>query len=98
MELHDIPEAFQTKLRLAIISSLLSGKKTFKDIKQITKATDGNISGQITKLEELGYVITSKGFIGKKPCTTYEISKLGRQSFLDYVAMLERLVKENLAD
>ncbi len=95
MELHDIPEAFQTKLRLAIISSLLAGKKTFKDIKQITKATDGNISGQITKLEELGYVITSKGFIGKKPCTTYQLSEAGRQSFLDYVAMLEKLVKEN---
>jgi predicted transcriptional regulator len=67
MELNEIPEAFQTKLRIAVLSSLISGKKTFKEIKQISGATDGNISIQISKLEELGYVLSTKEFIKKKP-------------------------------
>lgn len=95
MELNDIPEAFQTKLRIAILSSLISGKKNFKEIKGITGATDGNISVQVSKLEEMGYVLSSKEFIMKKPCTTYELSEKGRNQFLDYVGMLERLIGGN---
>lgn len=44
MELNNIPEAFQTKLRVAVLSALVTGTKTFKEIKQLTGATDGNIS------------------------------------------------------
>ena len=53
MEINSIPEAFQTKLRLAIISALITGSKTFKELKIITSASDGNLGAQLSKLEEL---------------------------------------------
>lgn len=92
MELNEIPEAFQTKLRIAVISALITGSKTFKEIKVITGATDGNISVQVAKLEELGFLTSQKEFIGKKPCTTYSITDAGLTSFKDYVQMLEKLI------
>ena len=49
MEINAIPEAFQTKLRLAVLSSLLTGKKNFRELKTITSATDGNLGAQIKK-------------------------------------------------
>ena len=52
MELNNIPEAFQTKLRLMIISALVTGSKSFNELKSITGASDGNISVQLSKLEE----------------------------------------------
>ena len=92
MELHEIPEAFQTKLRTAILSSLVTGPRTFREIKELTLATDGNISIQVNKLEELGYLVSRKEFVGKKPCTTYFITEYGAGVFREYVEMLERLL------
>ena len=60
MEINAIPEAFQTKIRLAILSSLLTGKKNFRELKVITSATDGNLGAQIKKLNGLGYVTVEK--------------------------------------
>lgn len=92
LELNNIPEAFQTKLRLMIISALCTGEKTFKDLKNITGATDGNISVQISKLEELGYLSVSKEFVGRKTKTTCKISEIGFESFTEYVNLLDKIL------
>lgn len=92
MELNNIPEAFQTKLRVAVLSALVTGTKTFKEIKQLTGATDGNISVQVSKLEEMGYLTAVKEFVGKKPCTTYSLTETGRENFVAYVEMMNRLL------
>ena len=55
MEINAIPEAFQTKIRLAILSSLLTGKKNFRELKVITSATDGNLGAQITEWVRICY-------------------------------------------
>ncbi len=92
MELNNIPEAFQTKLRLMIVSALCTGEKTFKELKNITGATDGNISVQISKLEELNYLTVSKEFVGKKTKTTCALTENGYKSFSEYVTMLNRIL------
>ncbi len=92
MELNNIPEAFQTKLRLMIVSALCTGEKTFKELKNITGATDGNISVQISKLEELNYLTVSKEFVGKKTKTTCALTENGYKSFSEYVTMLNRML------
>ncbi len=94
MELYNIPEAFKTKLRLMIISALATGRKSFSEIKALTGATDGNISVQITNLEQLGYVTVTKEFVGKKPLTTCTLTEKGMQDFLDYVNMLSDIVNQ----
>lgn len=93
MEINAIPEAFQSKLRLAVLSSLLTGKKTFRELKKITGATDGNLGAQLKKLEEAGYVTVDKAFVNKKPQSTCVLTDYGKAQFQEYVEMLESLLK-----
>lgn len=92
MEITEIPEAFQSKLRLTIISALMKESCSFTELRRITGATDGNLSVQITKLESLGYIAAKKEFIGKKPLTTCTLTDLGRESFVEYVSLLNRII------
>lgn len=92
MEIQSIPEAFQSKLRIAIISALIMGEKTFSDLKTLTNATDGNLGAQVAKLEELEYLEVKKEFINRKPRTTYVLTELGAKEFKAYVQMLQELL------
>lgn len=94
MELDNIPDAFLSKLRLTILSALLTGKKSFPEIKRITGATDGNISAQAAKLEADGFLTINKKIVGKKPVTTYAITDHGRNEFREYVDLLENIIIE----
>lgn len=96
MELANIPEAFQTKLRLIIISALINGTKSFNELKSITGASDGNISVQVTKLEEWGYVSIEKSIVRKKMHTEITLTDFGKQSFREYIDMLNRIANETL--
>ena len=92
MEINAIPEAFQTKLRLAVLSALLTGEKNFRELKAVTEATDGNLGAQMKKLEEAGYIKIRKEFVNNKPQTTCSMTDFGRKQFREYVEMLERLL------
>lgn len=95
MDIHSIPESFQSKIRIAIISSLITGEKTFSQVKELTNATDGNLSVHMTKLEDIGYITVHKEFAGKKPRTTYSLTDKGKKDFVDYVSFLENLLRES---
>ena len=43
MEINAIPEAFQTKLRLAVLSALLTGEQNCRELYGRTEAPDGNL-------------------------------------------------------
>ena len=94
MELNNFPDIFQSKLRLMMISALVTGKKTFRELKEITGATDGNISVQITKLESVGFITVTKDFHKKRPQTTIAITKKGTHELLAYIDMLNRIVEQ----
>ncbi len=94
MEIHQIPEAFQSRLRLMIISALTVGRKSFAELKSITHATDGNLSVQISKLESWGYLVVEKAFVNKKPVTTCILSEEGLSAFRDYVNLLNSIISE----
>ena len=83
-----------SELRLAIMSLLISLEKAeFTYLKEQTEATAGNISVQITKLENAGYIIVEKGFKGKIPHTTCTITKTGIKAFEQYVKDLKEYLK-----
>jgi len=96
MDIYSMPEAFESRVRLAILSSLLSGVKNFNEIKEITKTSDGNLSTHLSKLEILKYINSKKEFVGKKPKTTYEITQIGRTDFKAYVNFLEAIISDNI--
>ena len=60
----------------------------FVYIKQHTQSTAGNLSVQLDKLAEAGYITIEKGFAGKKPRTTCRITQLGKDAFAAYVDAL----------
>jgi len=93
MRVDQIPEELNNKLRLSIIASLIADEKTFTELKELTGATDGNLSVQLTKLENYGSILIRKEFVGKKPCTKYEMTEAGVTVFRNYIELLENVLK-----
>ena len=83
-----------SELRLAIMSLLISvNKAEFTYLKENTNATAGNLSVQITKLEEAGYITIEKKFKGKMPQTQCTITQKGINAFEQYVKDLRNYLK-----
>lgn len=93
MEISTIPKVFENRVRLAIITALISGEKTFKELKVLINATDGNLGAQLLNLESNGYISLCKEFVDRKPQTSYKITKKGENEFRDYVDLLEKILK-----
>ncbi len=84
------------KARLGLLTSLVSRPKglAFGDLKKLCGLTDGNLSRHLQVLEEAGLVRLDKAFEGKRPLTTCQLTAAGRQRFLDYLAVLEKVVRD----
>lgn len=93
MEMNNIPEIFQSKLRLMIISALIRQPLSFFALRQLTGATDGNLSVQISRLSDAGYISVRKEFTGKKPLTACELTPIGRDSFRQYLELLNSILQ-----
>jgi DNA-binding HxlR family transcriptional regulator len=93
LDVNSIPDIFQSKLRIAIVSCLMTGEKNFKEVKEVTGATDGNLSVQMSKMEESGYVEVKKDFFNNKPRTRYNLTEKGKSEFIAYVNRLENVLK-----
>ena len=84
------------KARLGLLTSLMAHPKglAFADLKQLCGLTDGNLSRHLQVLQEAGLVEVTKGYEGNRPHTSCRLTKSGRRRFLDYLAVLERLVRD----
>ncbi len=92
----DLDPIMHSPLRLAIVSILISVEKAdFAYLKKETGATSGNLSVQITKLKEAGYIEVKKKFRGNFPQTTCTIKKLGEERFAAYVEAISGYLKPN---
>jgi DNA-binding MarR family transcriptional regulator len=78
-----------SQLRLAVISILMNTETAeFTFIREQTGATAGNLSVQINKLKDEGYITVEKRFHKNYPQTICRISPLGRKRFEEYVSNL----------
>ena len=66
----------------------------FNTLKELLDVTDGNLASHIKALENAEYIIVEKQFIGRKPNTKYEASKLGRMEFKKHIDALEKLINK----
>jgi len=79
-----------SQLRLAIISLLMREKEAdFSVLKERTDATAGNLSVQINKLREAGYIDVTKDFKDNYPHTICKITAAGSKAFELYVKSLQ---------
>jgi len=93
----DLDPILHSQLRLTIVSILISLKETdFNHIKEITKAGSGNISIQIKKLQEAGYIQVEKSFKNNYPNTTLTITNKGIKAFETYVNNLKKYTNPDL--
>lgn len=90
MEFKELDPILHSQLRLAIVSLLISVKEAeFTYIKEKTNATAGNISVQVQKLKEAGYIDVLKQFKDNYPQTICKITPLGVNAFELYVKNLQ---------
>lgn len=90
---NDLDPILHSQLRLSIISILMTVEETnFSFIKDTTKAAAGNISIQINKLQEVGYINVVKSFKNNYPNTTISITNKGKEAFETYVNDLKKYI------
>ena len=79
-----------SQLRLSIMSLLISLESAeFTYLLEQTGATKGNLSVQLTKLKEAGYITVEKSFKNNYPLTTCKITPEGFDAFEKYVEALK---------
>ena len=87
-------ELILSKTRLGIIAALMGGDKLdFTYLRDALKLSDGNLSIQIRKLEEAGYIKVEKVFIDRKPKTFCKITRKGHRAVKNLIGKLESLIK-----
>jgi DNA-binding MarR family transcriptional regulator len=89
-------KAFESRVRLGIMSVLMVHDMVdFGTLKEQLQLTDGNIASHIAALEKLDYIVVTKQFIGKKPNTSYAVTKTGKKAFTQHLNALEKLIQQN---
>lgn len=82
------------QLRLAVMSLLVPVERAdFNFLLEKTGATRGNLSVQITKLKEAGYIEVTKTFKENYPNTSCRVSQAGLAAFEAYVAAIKGYLK-----
>lgn len=90
MEFKELDPILHSQLRLAVMSLLISVKEAeFTFIREKTNATAGNLSVQIQKLKDAGYIDVVKQFKDNYPQTICKITPAGINAFETYVRNLQ---------
>ena len=94
MILQNFNKAFESKARLGIMSVLMVNESVnFNSLKELLSLTDGNLATHLRALEEAGYLLVKKEFIGRKPNTTYSVTQGGKDAFHQHLNELEKFIK-----
>ena len=90
----DLDPILHSQLRLAVMSLLIGVKEAeFTFIKEKTGATAGNLSVQVQKLKDAGYIEVTKQFKDNYPQTTCKVTPQGIDAFEAYVKTLQEYIK-----
>jgi DNA-binding transcriptional ArsR family regulator len=83
-----------SQVRLAIMTLLIQAESAeFTYLLENTGTTKGNLSFQISKLEEAGYIEVIKSFRKKYPLTTLKITKKGVDAYEKYIEDISNYFK-----
>ncbi|SEG13552.1 transcriptional regulator, ArsR family [Bryocella elongata] len=87
------------RARLSILTSLITHRNglSFVELKELCALTDGNLARHLQVLEENGMVRPSKDTEAGRGLTTLRITPAGRKRYLDYLTILEQVVRDAAA-
>ncbi len=93
----ELDRVLHERARLGILSCLIAGDEavTFADLKGLCDLTDGNLSRHLKALEEAGIVALERDDKAGRPTTWISFTRSGRKRFLDYVEVLESIVRNS---
>lgn len=91
-----IDDVIHGRLRLGIMAYLAKTEAAdFSELKTALKATQGNLSIQLRKLEDSGYITIDKSFVDRKPLTRAQLTRAGREAFLAYLDAMAKLIDDS---
>jgi len=89
----ELDPLLHSQLRLAIIAALITVQEAeFTWLRDQTGATAGNLSVQLNKLKDAGYIGIEKSFKGNYPQTLCRMTLLGKEKFKAYVETLKEYI------
>lgn len=97
IDIGNIDNVIHGRLRLGIMAYLTDTEVAdFAELKRVLEATQGNLGANLITLEEAGYIMIEKSFVGRKPLTRARITPDGRQAFRRYLLQMATLVEGGL--
>jgi len=94
-EISDLDRVIHSPTRLKIMLVLMSVEEAdFTFISRAAELTRGNLSANLTKLEEAGYIKIEKKFIERVPKTIVSITPAGKKALEDYSSTLGPILDE----
>jgi DNA-binding HxlR family transcriptional regulator len=94
ISIEGLHKAFESRIRLGIMSALaVNDTLDFNALKEYLDLTDGNLASHLKGLEKEAFIDVKKSFIGRKPNTTYFMTKAGKIAFDAHLKALEKLIK-----
>lgn len=92
----DLDPILHSQVRLAIMTILLPTKTAeFSYLLENIETTKGNLSFQISKLSEAGYIEVIKSFRNKYPLTTLKITRQGIDAYEQYIESISEYFKKS---
>ncbi len=92
--LDDLHKAFESRVRLGIMSALaVNDMLEFTALKEYLDVTDGNLASHLKALEKEKFIGVKKSFVDRKPNTKYSMTKEGKKAFEEHISALEKLIK-----
>ena len=84
---------FESRVRLGMMSILMVNEWVdFNEMKKKLEVTDGILASHSSALEKSKYIEVKKEFVGKKPKTSYRVTKEGKEAFTEHLSALEKLL------
>ncbi len=78
---------------MAVLTSLEKGTTIdFTYLKNLLDLSDGNLGSHIRKLEDHGYVLVEKTFVGRKPKSYISATDKGSADYKEYVKHLQKII------
>ncbi len=98
LDIDKISDIIHGRLRLGVMAYLANAEAaSFNELKDALNVTQGNLSIQMRKLEDAGYIEIEKSIVGRKPLTTIRMTATGRSAFKVYIGALTNVLGDSLS-
>ena len=93
IDFNGLDTAVHGPVRLGVLTALtLDGPLDFTTVKKRLEVSDGAIAPQLRKLEGIGYLHCRKGFVGRRPKSTYRVTAAGRKALTGYLDKMQSVI------